>query len=355
MDQNKNQNENKGLTLLALDGGGTRGLSELIILKTIMHRIQMKDKLPVMPRPCERFDMIAGTGTGGLIALMLGKLQLTVDEAITCYNELVETVFSDVKLRSKSGNILKATKLEETLKAIVKRHSKNQDAGTLMIDPETEDELCKVYVSGIVNVVMSGANKLFFSMGLPVHLRTYNHGNQPSICCTIWQAARATSATIGLFKKIEIVSDGIPISYVDAGTGYNNPTAELLKEANFIFPSQFAACIISIGAGQVHRAIAPRPRALFQKNMPPGLADTMAAIATDCEKIAQDVAGRFSEEDNVYFRFNVDQGLQDVAVAQWERMGEIKAHTEQYLLGYEVGQKLAAAFCMGLVDLEKLK
>ncbi|KII90267.1 hypothetical protein PLICRDRAFT_138833, partial [Plicaturopsis crispa FD-325 SS-3] len=329
-----NQNENKGLTLLALDGGGTRGLSELIILKTIMHRIQMKDKLPVMPRPCERFDMIAGTGTGGLIALMLGKLRLTIDEAITCYNELIEKVFSSVKLRNASGSILKATKLEEALKDIVKRYSKNQDADTLMIDPEAEDELCKVFVCTLLPA----------SMGLPVQLRTYNHGNEPSVHCTIWQAARATSATIGLFKELKMVSNGITVSYVDAGTGFNNPTAELLKEANSMFPSQFVACIVSIGAGQVHRAVAPKPRAFFQKEMmPTSLVDTMTAIASDCEKIAQDVAGRFLEEDNVYFRFNVDQGLQNITVAQWEKMGEIKAHTEQYLLGFEVRQKLDAA------------
>jgi patatin-like phospholipase/acyl hydrolase len=51
----------KALCLLALDGGGVRGLSSLIILKQLMKLID-----PVSPpKPCEYFDMIGGTSTGG--------------------------------------------------------------------------------------------------------------------------------------------------------------------------------------------------------------------------------------------------------------------------------------------------
>jgi hypothetical protein len=47
------------------DGGGIRGLSELLILREIMHRIKDQDKLTELPLPCEYFDMIGGTSTGG--------------------------------------------------------------------------------------------------------------------------------------------------------------------------------------------------------------------------------------------------------------------------------------------------
>ena len=49
----------KPLRLLALDGGGVRGLSSLLILKAIMDGIGPKTK------PCEVFDLIGGTSTGG--------------------------------------------------------------------------------------------------------------------------------------------------------------------------------------------------------------------------------------------------------------------------------------------------
>jgi patatin-like phospholipase/acyl hydrolase len=52
-----------GLCLLALDGGGVRGLSTLYILKSIMDRLNNGRKDPL--KPCEVFDLIGGTSTGG--------------------------------------------------------------------------------------------------------------------------------------------------------------------------------------------------------------------------------------------------------------------------------------------------
>jgi hypothetical protein len=48
-----------------IDGGGIRGLSELLILHEIMKRVQYDSGLPELPRPCEYFDLIGGTSTGG--------------------------------------------------------------------------------------------------------------------------------------------------------------------------------------------------------------------------------------------------------------------------------------------------
>lgn len=60
-----------GLCLLSLDGGGVRGLSSLYILKSIMDRlnhIRGQEKLPPV-KPCEVFDLIGGTSTGGSVKL----------------------------------------------------------------------------------------------------------------------------------------------------------------------------------------------------------------------------------------------------------------------------------------------
>jgi patatin-like phospholipase/acyl hydrolase len=56
------------LTLRMTDGGGIRGLSQLEIMRNIMHQLNwdsgsdgsMKGILP-----CERFDLMGGSGTGG--------------------------------------------------------------------------------------------------------------------------------------------------------------------------------------------------------------------------------------------------------------------------------------------------
>jgi patatin-like phospholipase/acyl hydrolase len=61
------------LRLLALDGGGVRGLSTLQILKQLMDTIDPESP----PKPCDYFDMIGGTSTGGLVVIALLNLRLT--------------------------------------------------------------------------------------------------------------------------------------------------------------------------------------------------------------------------------------------------------------------------------------
>jgi patatin-like phospholipase/acyl hydrolase len=55
----------KELRLLALDGGGVRGLSALMILEQLMDAVNPD----APPKPCDYFDMIGGTSTGGYIAI----------------------------------------------------------------------------------------------------------------------------------------------------------------------------------------------------------------------------------------------------------------------------------------------
>ena len=56
-----------GLCLLSLDGGGVRGLSTLLILKRLIDRTNIeRDAHGLRPmKPCELFDLIGGTSTGG--------------------------------------------------------------------------------------------------------------------------------------------------------------------------------------------------------------------------------------------------------------------------------------------------
>jgi patatin-like phospholipase/acyl hydrolase len=53
-----------------LDGGGIRGLSELIIIEELMERIKWNERLPKVPIPADYFDLIGGTSTGGYICFV---------------------------------------------------------------------------------------------------------------------------------------------------------------------------------------------------------------------------------------------------------------------------------------------
>ena len=53
----------QNLKLLCLDGGGVRGLSSLYILQRLMETINPEHP----PKPCDYFDIIGGTSTGGYV------------------------------------------------------------------------------------------------------------------------------------------------------------------------------------------------------------------------------------------------------------------------------------------------
>lgn len=60
-----NLRDSNGLCLLSLDGGGVRGLSTLYILKDIMLQLNNARSTEGHLKPCDMFDLIGGTSTGG--------------------------------------------------------------------------------------------------------------------------------------------------------------------------------------------------------------------------------------------------------------------------------------------------
>ncbi|KAJ7888011.1 hypothetical protein B0H13DRAFT_2277448 [Mycena leptocephala] len=296
-----------GLRLLSLDGGGIRGRSMLIILEDLMWKLKVAEDLPDVPRPCDYFDLIGGTSTGGLIALMLGRLRMSVKDAVKAYGELSKEVFSDVKSQGSNGRF-KASKLEKSIKGIVGAHSASHDPEEGMED--TRENPCKTSVQ--------------------------------TMDCTIWQAGRATSAAPTFFKQIRIGPPGIEEAFVDGGMGQNNPIAALLLEAQVVFPDCQIACIISLGTGQPHTIKIPTP-SLLKRLFPLDVIEAIKGIATDCEKQHQLSAHHFDPVPHVYFRFNVEQGMQDIQLNQWERLGDVAANTRQYLLSHPIQNQLSDA------------
>ncbi|QIW99781.1 hypothetical protein AMS68_005299 [Peltaster fructicola] len=165
--------------ILALDGGGIRGYSSLLIIQELMHRIhfweeELKNepaistaapsrgrqearneedaspgadnndtmdeaaegqhettseqkpfstKVPPVDEllPCHYFDFMFGTSTGGLIATMLGRLRMTVPECLELYREVGESLFgrkrSSIPLFTKYYN----EPLEKAVQEVVSR------------------------------------------------------------------------------------------------------------------------------------------------------------------------------------------------------------------------------------------
>jgi patatin-like phospholipase/acyl hydrolase len=197
----------KPLNVLCLDGGGVRGLSSLYVLKVLMEALQHKLNTDDTPRPCDIFDLICGTSTGGLIALMLGRLRMTVQEAITYYRDFSEKVFKDTLsyprwrlLRGKA--MYDASILEERIKDICSKHTDSKKAP--LRDPrDKQDGFCRVFVVAATRAHADAAPKLF---------RSYSTKQQMADRCAIWEAARATTAAPTFFDPMAIGDP--PITYV---------------------------------------------------------------------------------------------------------------------------------------------
>jgi predicted acylesterase/phospholipase RssA len=158
----------------------------------------------------------------------------------------------------------------------------------------------------------------------------------------MWEAARATSAAPTFFERITIGEPGFSEPYIDGGMGCNNPIAHVLEEARLLFPGQPVTCVISIGTGKAQTIAIPKP-GWVEQILPLGVIVAIRGIATDCEQSAQEVAHCFRRDPNIYFRFNVEQGMQSIGPTQWEGLDEVATHTGQYMWWVEVDEKLEAA------------
>ncbi|KAG6867043.1 hypothetical protein C0993_007256 [Termitomyces sp. T159_Od127] len=182
------------------DDGGVRGLSELIILREIMFRLMHLESLDSLPKPCDYFDIIGGAGTGGVIALMLGRLHMPIDLAIEKYVSFSQAVFSNIKKWSQRPEKFKATVFEAGIKGILKSAGFPEDV--LM---KEDDPFCRSFV-----VALPSANMT------PRILRTYKVKANQGYDCTVVQAARATAATPDFFKPVSITSGGVSETFVGA-------------------------------------------------------------------------------------------------------------------------------------------
>jgi hypothetical protein len=121
---------------LCLDGGGYRGLASLLILKQLLRQIEDTSKKKHKYYPHKYFDLICGTSTGGLIALMLGRCGMDVDGAIRMYKDVGSRVFGsneDVFLRT----IIRGQKFDT---ANFKEVLESSSMGGKMLNAEEEEE-----------------------------------------------------------------------------------------------------------------------------------------------------------------------------------------------------------------------
>ncbi|KHJ76104.1 phospholipase, patatin family, partial [Oesophagostomum dentatum] len=90
--------KSRGINLLSIDGGGTRGMMGLEVLEQLE---QESGK-----RICELFDYVIGVSTGSIIASLLVAKGYTIEECRTVYMDVSKRLFSQNRLTGVSGIVL---------------------------------------------------------------------------------------------------------------------------------------------------------------------------------------------------------------------------------------------------------
>lgn len=205
--------------ILSLDGGGAKGFYTLGVLKEI--------EALLGPPLHERFQLMFGTSTGGIIAALLA-LGHTVDEVHVLYKEHVPTIMRN---RTKAG---RSQALADLAKVVFGdrtfEHTKT-DLGIVATRWDFEKPM--IFKSSVAQA--HGRHSTFV----------------PGFGCTIGDAVRGSCSAYPFFARPVLTTGrGEQVELIDGGYCANNPTlyaiADAVKALEYA-PSELR--VVSIGVG----------------------------------------------------------------------------------------------------------
>ena len=204
--------------ILALDGGGLRGILSLALLQGIEDTLRQRHGVDAEFRLCHYFDLIAGTSTGAIIAATL-TLGWTVEEVREKYMQLGAAVFTKSLLRQ---GLLRAKYDEAKLIAELK---KVYGAKTTLASPDLKTGLLvmtKRIDTGSPWPISNNPNGKYFSTRPQ---GVVGNGDYP-----LWQVVRASTAAPAFFDPESITigrvagSKAVTGEFIDGGVSpFNNP------------------------------------------------------------------------------------------------------------------------------------
>ena len=212
------------MRVLAIDGGGIRGIIPAMVLAELERRAG---------RPAHTlFDLIAGTSTGGIIACALARPEpRPATELVDLYRREGPGIFSRSLLRrvTSAEGFLDEKYDDDALNAALTQH---------LGDTALRDAQTRVLVT---TYDLHGRE--------PFVLRSWRSG--PDVSMTL--AARATSAAPTFFEPVQFQGR----SLVDGGVYAINPALTAYAEALRLRPSEPPAehVVVSLGTGKQTRRI----------------------------------------------------------------------------------------------------
>lgn len=233
--------------LLALDGGGIRGMITIEILGKI--EALLRDKLgnPQLVL-ADYFDYVAGTSTGAIIATCL-SLGMSIDELRQFYVESGAQMFEKAKLWNRLKYTYEDEPLAQKLRETIKKFTGDEHAklGT----PHLKTLLMMVLRNATTDSPWPLSNNPNARYNCPPD-RPYCNLNLP-----LWKLVRAsTAAPIYFPPEVVDMGKGKSFIFVDGGiTMYNNPAFQLflmctLEPYRLCWPTgEEKMLLVSIGTG----------------------------------------------------------------------------------------------------------
>jgi len=226
--------------LLAIDGGGVRGIVALEILAEIESQLRDRFNKPSLVLS-DYFDYIAGTSTGGIIAAML-SMGKSVDDVQALYRDSAKAMFKPASFRKRLRHRYDSWKLAQKFK------SEFGEATTLGSEK----------LKSLLMLVMRNATT---DSPWPVSSNPhaiYNDRSLPdcNLNLPLWQLVRASTAAPTFFPPEEIWLGDKKHLFVDGAiTPYNNPAFQLflmatLKPYRLEWPTgEKEMLLVSVGTG----------------------------------------------------------------------------------------------------------
>lgn len=218
--------------VLSIDGGGIRGLIPALVLKHLEAEVG---------KPCHKaFDLIAGTSTGGILAMGLtvpdgnGKRRYGPEELAAIYAEHGRQIFSRSFWRGVSsvGGIADERYSRKPIEALLKTYFGSHKLGEA------------------ITPVLVGAYDL--ECREPVFFKSWR-ANRKDVAMR--RIARATSAAPTYFEPEQMTLDKKKRSLVDGGVFVNNPAVSAYAEARRLWPDETDFMILALGCGHLTRPI----------------------------------------------------------------------------------------------------
>jgi patatin-like phospholipase/acyl hydrolase len=213
------------MKILAIDGGGIRGIIPAVILTEIQRRLG-KDLW-------QSFDLIAGTSTGGIIALGIGT---------DCNQGQPYAPGELVKLYVDNGPaIFKKNFLTPERELILPKYSPDSlEAALAKFFQDTE------FLTARTPLLISSYD---LQGQLPFFFKSHRIAADPTYNWKVREIARATSAAPTFFPPLHLVRGTEDYALVDGGVFVNNPSMAAYAEARGLYKDAAQFTIVSVGTG----------------------------------------------------------------------------------------------------------